>query len=100
MVFTINGAITQAQALAPAQAPAQAPADTKKVSIPDVVVVDGVNYEVTRVDDNAFKKNNKITTITLGKNITEVGANAFAGCKKLKTVKIKVPFRNNGSDYL
>ena len=60
----------------------------KKVTVPDTIVVDGVTYAVTKVDDNAFKKNAKVTSVTLGSNITEIGANAFANCKNLKTVKL------------
>ena len=30
----------------------------------------------------------KLKTVKIGKNVTKIGANAFSGCKKLKTIKI------------
>ena len=61
---------------------------TKKVTVPDVVTVDGVEYKVTKVADNAFKKNSTITSVKIGENVTEIGKSAFSGCTKLKTVKL------------
>ena len=39
----------------------------KKVTIPASVTVDGVVYKVTKIADNAFKGNKKLTTVTIGK---------------------------------
>lgn len=63
--------------------------NTKKVSIPDIVKIGGVKFTVTSINKNAFIKNTKLTNITIGANITQIGANAFKGCKKLKTITIK-----------
>ena len=73
--------------------------DTKatKVQIPDTVAIDGVTYKVTKVADNAFKKNKKVKTVVLGANITEIGKNAFYGCTKLKTVKLNANLEKIGS---
>lgn len=60
----------------------------KNVTVPATVKVNGVSYPVTSVSDGAFK-NSKVTTVTLGKNVTTVGKNAFKDCKKL--TKIKFP---------
>ncbi|MBQ8199844.1 MAG: leucine-rich repeat protein [Lachnospiraceae bacterium] len=57
------------------------------VTIPTTVTVGGVVRKVTAIEANAFKNSN-ITSITIGDNITTIGANAFYGCKKLKTVKL------------
>ncbi len=40
------------------------------------------------IGDKAFE-GTKLKTITIPKNVTKVGKNAFKNCKKLKTVKIK-----------
>jgi uncharacterized protein YjdB len=64
-------------------------AKAKTITIPDTVTVDGVTYKVVSVADNAVQKNKKVTTITLGKNVTSIGKNAFKGCTSLKTVNIK-----------
>ncbi|MDD7178208.1 MAG: leucine-rich repeat protein [Lachnospiraceae bacterium] len=76
-----------------------APASTKekKVEIPDVVTVDGKEYKVTKIADGAYKKNSKITTVTIGENVTEIGKNAFSGCTNLKTVKINANVEKIGN---
>ena len=51
--------------------------------------VSGVTYKVTSIAKKAFKNNKKLKKVTIGANITTIGANAFAGCKNLKTVDIK-----------
>ena len=58
------------------------------VTIPDTVNVNGISAPVTKIADNAFKKNKKLKKITVGNNIREIGDNAFADCKKLKTVNM------------
>ena len=58
------------------------------VAIPDTVNVNGISAPVTKIADNAFKKNKKLKKITVGNNIREIGDNAFADCKKLKTVNM------------
>jgi len=67
-----------------------APANKKlsKVTIPDTVVIDGVEYKVTEIKKNAFKNNKYIKTVTIGKNVKTIGASAFSGCSKLKTLKL------------
>lgn len=60
----------------------------KTVSIPSTVKVDGVTYKVTEIGKNTFKNNKTVTKVSVGKNITTIGANAFSGCTKLKTITI------------
>ena len=45
-------------------------------------------FKVTAISKNAFKKNIKLKKVTIGKNVSKIGANAFSGCKKLKNIKI------------
>ena len=45
-------------------------------------------FKVTGISKNAFKKKTKLKKVVLGKNVKTIGANAFAGCKNLKTIKI------------
>lgn len=59
------------------------------VIIPSMIIHNGVTYKVTSIAKNAFKNNKKITSVTIGKNVTTIGKNAFYGCSKLKTLKIK-----------
>ena len=45
-------------------------------------------FRVTGIAKNAFRKNTKLTKVVLGGNLAKVGANAFSGCKNLKTIRI------------
>ncbi len=58
------------------------------VSIPSTVVVNGSECKVTEVKAKGFAKFVKITKVSLGKNITKVGKNAFNGCKAIKSLTV------------
>lgn len=60
-----------------------------KIKVPDTVTVDGVTYKVIKVADSALSGNKKVTSVTIGKNVTAIGKNAFKNCTKLKSVDIK-----------
>ncbi len=60
----------------------------KKVVIPDTVTKDNVTYEVLKIADNAFKDDKTLETVVVGKNIKEIGNNAFVGCSNLKSVDL------------
>ena len=57
------------------------------VKIPDIVLIDGIVYKVIAIEKDAFKKNKYVKTVTIGKNVTTIGANAFCNCTKLENVK-------------
>lgn len=67
------------------------PVSSKKsvVIVPDTVTIDGVIYKVTSVASSALANNKKVTKVTVGKNVTSIGKNAFKKCTKLKTVTLK-----------
>ena len=58
------------------------------VVIPKTVTINGVKYRVASIGDEAFKSSANLTTLTIGANVTSIGAKAFFRCKKLSTVKI------------
>ncbi len=60
----------------------------KKLTLPATVKVKGVTYKVTAVSDKAFKGNKKLTTVTIGSNVTKIGKEAFSGCKNLKKITV------------
>jgi hypothetical protein len=64
-------------------------ATASSVVIPDTVKINDVTYKVTSVLDGALKNNKKVANISVGKNVTSIGKNAFKNCKKLKTVTLK-----------
>lgn len=59
----------------------------KSVTIPSTVTINGTTYQVTKIGKNAFKNYTSLKKITIPKNITEIGDNAFYGCKKITSVK-------------
>jgi hypothetical protein len=62
--------------------------NSKTVTIPSKVTINGVSYKVTSVAANAFKNNKKLTKVTIPSSVTKIGASAFSGCAKLTSVTI------------
>lgn len=60
----------------------------KKLNIPDKIQLGGKTYTVTSIAASAFKNNKNAVSVTIGKNVAEIGKNAFLGCTKLKTASI------------
>lgn len=58
------------------------------IRIPDTVVFGNKSYRVTSIQSSAFTKK-KAAEVTIGKNVEQIGKNAFANCKKLKKTVIK-----------
>ena len=61
----------------------------KSITIPATVTYRKMKFKVTEISKNAFKKQKKLTKVTIGNNVTKIGANAFYGDKKLSKVIIK-----------
>ena len=61
----------------------------KSVKIASTIKINGYKYKVVSIGDNAFNGNKKIKKVSIGKNIKEIKAGAFADCKKLKRIVIK-----------
>ena len=59
------------------------------VNIPAAVKLSGKTFNVTKISANAFRNNRVMKSLTIGSNVTTIGANAFYGCKNLNTVVIK-----------
>lgn len=60
-----------------------------KVTIPSTVEYGGITYKVIAIDANAFKDCKNLTEVTIGKYITEIPAETFTGCTRLKTITFK-----------
>jgi hypothetical protein len=60
-----------------------------EVVIQNVVRIDGddTDYKVVAIGKNAFSQNSKITSVTLGDNVTSIGMYAFMRCEGLTDVK-------------
>ena len=70
---------------------------------PEVIIPDTYNgYPVTEIYDAAFKNNQNITSVIIGKNVTIIGKEAFYGCSNISEITIpekvtQVAYLNNGS---
>ncbi len=91
--ITIDGAIYQITDLTAGNESIMyvKPEDTgiKSAIIPDTVNIDGEDYKVTDIEDNAFKGCKKLKKVTIGENVLRIGTKAFYKCKKLKKITIK-----------
>ncbi len=59
-----------------------------KVTIPASVTIGDYSYKVTEVKASAFAGSKKITSVKIGKNVTKLGDKVFSGCAKLKTIDL------------
>lgn len=58
-------------------------------SVPSKVKIGNDTYKVTAVAKNAFRKNTKLTSVTIGLNVKTIGSYAFYGVSQLKSITIK-----------
>ena len=61
----------------------------EKLNVPDTVTFRGAKLKVISVQDGAFAYNKNLKKATLGKNVTEICPDAFAGCVQLSSVTMK-----------
>ena len=61
----------------------------KNAVIGATVKIDGITYKITAIANGAFKNSKRLTSVTIGANVTSIGKNAFTGCGSLKTITIK-----------
>ncbi len=55
----------------------------------DVVIPSTLKtYNVTEINNNVFKGNNSITSVTINENLKNINANTFYECTQLKSVKL------------
>jgi hypothetical protein len=59
------------------------------VTIPDTVTIGKVTYKVVAISAKAFCNNKSLKKVSIGKNISNIGKQAFYGCKNLKQITIK-----------
>lgn len=53
--------------------------DAVEYTIPDTVTINKVSYRVTSIADNAFTECSNVEKVTLGRNVTQIAPDAFAG---------------------
>ncbi len=57
------------------------------INIPATVKYNGMTFKVTAVNKKAFRKQTKLKSVTIGKNVKSIGSEAFSGAKKLAKIK-------------
>ncbi len=65
------------------------PGSKSKVVIPATVKYKGKSYKVTGISDEALYEDGKVTSVTIGKNVKNIGSKAFYACKKLKKIIVQ-----------
>ena len=63
--------------------------DKASITIKNTVKVNGIKYNVTEIAEREYENDTTLKKLTIGKNVEKIGANAFAGCKNLKSIIIK-----------
>lgn len=61
---------------------------TKKVNIPNTVIINDIKYTVTEIGESAFKGNSYVEEINLPNSIITIGSNAFYDCTGISQIKI------------
>ena len=61
---------------------------SERVEIPSSVIVAGEELAVTTIAESAFENNTTILKVTIPETISEIGENAFAGCRNLKEIRV------------
>lgn len=64
----------------------------KKATVPSMLIVNGVKYQVTSIAPKAFANNKNLKKIVVPSSVINIGKRAFCGCKNLKTIIIKTPY--------
>ena len=58
----------------------------KTLTVEDTVEQNGKTYKVTAIAEGAMREQRKLTQVTIGKNVTAIGKDAFRSCVKLASV--------------
>ncbi len=58
------------------------------IDVPAYAKVDGVTYQVTQVEPNAFEGAVFLASVAIPEGVTSIGESAFAGCTNLKEVSL------------
>ncbi len=62
--------------------------ESSSISVEKEIDIDAVTYKVTSIAKKALYKNKNAERLTIPKTVTSIGARAFYGCSKLRSVTI------------
>lgn len=63
--------------------------NVSNVVIGSTVTIKGAKFNITQISAKALRKKTNVIAVTIGKNVTTIGKEAFYGTKKLKTITVK-----------
>ena len=63
--------------------------ECEKVIIPSAIRIGKTEYKVTSIAPKAFAGNKKMKTVKIGKNVKKIGKKAFANCLNLRKIIVK-----------
>ena len=58
------------------------------VSVPATVKINGYTFQVTAIGNKAFAGCTKLKSVKIGAKVTTIGKEAFSGCKSLTSITI------------
>ncbi len=73
--------VTSDESKAPAVEYKKPAKKSTEIEIPENVTIDGVQYQVESIADNAFKNHKKLTKLVIPASVKKIGKNTFKGCK-------------------
>ena len=56
--------------------------------IPEKIIFEGIEYQVTNIGNAAFLWSSELTSITIPNSVTSIGKEAFYGCESLSNINI------------
>ena len=67
------------------------------VNIPSKVTHQGVTYDVTSIDDEAFGESSELTSVSIPNSVTSIGSKAFQNCWRLTSIVLPGNLNSIGS---
>ena len=58
------------------------------VTIPSQVIYEGVTYDVTSIDDEAFGESSELLSVSIPNSVTSIGSKAFQNCWRLTSITL------------
>ena len=62
--------------------------DLENVTIPASITIDGIDYKVIAISENAFKSSGKLTSLVIPEGVETIGDHAFEGCSSLLRLEL------------
>ena len=69
------------------------------LNIPATVTINGIEYSVTSIGENAFENCDNLQSVTIPNSVTSIGIGAFYSCSRLQSVTINGNPKIGGSAF-